>query len=186
MDPSDQWRFTPLLEHNSLGFTPLPSQSAGFFGLTPGASNAPYQSQAGDLHTPGLAFQLGTPLSMPHADTSVQPGSGPEMQGFHPPFLVSDTFNDHHVYPHQPSYAPSSFVQIGGHLHTHGVANEVIGKHSDVKYVNHSEMDTLGISSSNLQSIATMPSSKIAEPYVFSDNVWIEMLTGTDFAFKSS
>lgn len=171
MDPADQWRFTPLLEHNSFGFTPLPSQPAGLFGMTPGTSNAPYHSQAGDLHTPGLAFQLGTPLSLPQADTSIHPGSGPEMQSFHPPFLTSDAFNSHHIYPHQPSYTPSSFVQGGGHLQPHGLASDSMGKHSDVKYSGHPEMDSLGISGSNFQSIATMPNSNMPEPYVSSKNM---------------
>lgn len=171
MDPADQWRFTPLLEHSSFGFTPLPSQPAGLFGMIPGTSNAPYHSQAGDLHTPGLAFQLGTPLSLPQADTSIHPGSGPEMQGFHPPFLTSDAFNSHHVYPHQPSYAPNSFVQGGGHIQPHGLASDSMGKHSDVKYSGHPEMDSLGISGSNFQSIATMPSSNMPEPYVSSENM---------------
>ena len=162
MDTTDQWRLTPLLDHNSFGFTPLPSHSAGLFGLTPGATNAGYHSQAGDLHTPGLAFQLGTPLSMPHAENGVQSGVGHEMQPFQ--FLGSDVYGNHHSYAQQPSYAPSSFINHGGQFHGQGIASDVPGKQVDMKFANHHDMHALQFAETTLHSTSALPMLKPSEP----------------------
>ena len=167
MESTDQWRFTPIFEHNSFGFTPSMSHSAGLFGLSPGALNPAYHSQAGDLHTPGLA-QLGTPLSMPHTETTGQPVMTSEMHGFHPQLLAPEGFNNHHIYPQQPSYAPSSFIQAGSHFHSHphGVTTDATMKHTDMKFAGHSDVHSLAYSGSNLQPIATMPAVSTLETWV--------------------
>lgn len=164
MEATDQWRLTPMLEHNSLGFTPLPSQSAAFFGTTPGASHPAYQSQAGDLHTPGLAFQLGTPLSLPHTDHGIQPGLHSDLHGYHPQYLVPDAFHNHNVYHHQPLYAPGSYVQAEDHLHHHGLPNVMMPKDGTLKFTGHGEVDSRGISGPKLQSLGTGLGSKTLDP----------------------
>ena len=89
----DHSRFTPsMLDTNSFAFTNFVNQNSGDFSTpTPGANNNFFHNQAGDLHTPGMAFQLGTPLS---SDDS-HPVSAVDMQAFHPHLLQNQPFHDH-------------------------------------------------------------------------------------------
>ncbi|KAI0875582.1 CP2 transcription factor-domain-containing protein [Hypoxylon argillaceum] len=113
-----EWRFTPsLLDPNSYSFSAFANQPPGYYTPTPGGTNTLYHPQAGDLHTPSLGIGMGlsTPLSMPTSDSAIHAGPGmmhiphfqPAMapQQFHPPF---DPFIQ--PAPHQPTYAPSTFV----------------------------------------------------------------------------
>lgn len=103
----DQWRFTPsMLDTNSFSFTSFANQHSGDFTPPPGGMNAMFHSQAGDLHTPGMAFQLGTPLSTDDSRSI----SAIDMQGFHPHLLHSQPFENTNPFPQQQSYAPSSFI----------------------------------------------------------------------------
>ena len=104
----DHSRFTPsMLDTNSFAFTNFVNQNSGEFSTpTPGVSNSFFHNQAGDLHTPGMAFQLGTPLS---SDDS-HPVSAVDMQAFHPHLLQHQPFHDHRGFQPQQSFAPSSFI----------------------------------------------------------------------------
>ena len=104
----DHSRFTPsMLDTNSFAFSNFVNQHSGEFSTpTPGGNNNFFHNQAGDLHTPGMAFQLGTPLS---SDDS-HPVSAVDMQGFHPHLLHTQPFHDHRNFQPQQSFAPSSFI----------------------------------------------------------------------------
>ncbi|KAK7745927.1 hypothetical protein SLS53_002646 [Cytospora paraplurivora] len=122
---NEPWRFTPsLIDPGSFSFSTFANGPSGYYTPTPGGTNTLYHPQAGDLHTPTLAFGmgLGTPLSMPTTDAALQ-SAGPamlDMPGFHHPaapglhpsqFQQQQHFNPFvQPHPHQPSFAPSSFV----------------------------------------------------------------------------
>ena len=91
----------------------LPSftnQPSGYYTPTPGGANTIYHNRAGDLHTPGVGFHLGTPLSMPTVDDQVHAPSAIEMHGFHHNALSSNPFQASSAFAQQQSYAPSTFV----------------------------------------------------------------------------
>jgi hypothetical protein len=116
----EPWRFTPsLLDPNSFAFTNFANQPPGYYTLTPGGTNTLYHSQAGDLHTPGFSFGLGTPLSLPTSEGTLHAGqaapNNPQFQGFNPHALA----NHHHfqntnpfgIQPqHSQSFAPHQFT----------------------------------------------------------------------------
>ncbi|KAF2200964.1 hypothetical protein GQ43DRAFT_449125 [Delitschia confertaspora ATCC 74209] len=113
----EQWRFTPsLLDPNSFAFTSFANQPPGYYTPTPGGTNTIYHSQAGDLHTPGFSFGLGTPLSLPTSESTVhagQTGASNHFHGFNPQALGAH----HHLQnptpftfqPQAPSFAPHQF-----------------------------------------------------------------------------
>jgi hypothetical protein len=123
---SDQpWRFTPsLLDPNSFAFTSFANQPPGYYTPTPGGTNTLYHSQAGDLHTPGFSFGLGTPLSLPTSEGGVHAGQTaptPHLQHFNPhaigtqhhfqninPFGLQSQHSQAFA-PHQFTHAPSAF-----------------------------------------------------------------------------
>ena len=107
---NEPWRFTPLFEANPFAFSNYPNQSTGYYIPTPGGLNPLYHSQAGDLHTPGMAIHLGTPLSMPMSDNSMHVGPSLDMHSFHQQIFQANTFMQQSHYAPQASYAPSSFV----------------------------------------------------------------------------
>ncbi|KAG9204699.1 hypothetical protein G6514_000483 [Epicoccum nigrum] len=117
---NEPWRFTPsLLDPNSFAFTTFANQPPGYYTPTPGGTNTLYHSQAGDLHTPGFSFGLGTPLSLPTSEGTLHAGqaapNNPHLQGFNPHVLA----NHHHfqntnpfgIQPqHSQSFAPHQFT----------------------------------------------------------------------------
>ena len=106
-DEADHWRFTPsMMDPNSFSFAQFANEGAADF--EPSSSNAVgiFHNQAGDLHTPGMAFQLGTPLS---SDDS-HPGTTVDIHGFHPHLLHPQTFHSTTDLHQQRTYAPSSFL----------------------------------------------------------------------------
>ncbi|KAF2743673.1 CP2 transcription factor family protein-like protein [Sporormia fimetaria CBS 119925] len=119
----EQWRFTPsLLDPNSFAFASFANQPPGYYTPTPGGTNTIYHSQAGDLHTPGFSFGLGTPLSLPTSEGNLhaaQPGPGGHMQAFNPHALSHQFQNQNPFHlpsqhgqafaPHQFSHQPSAF-----------------------------------------------------------------------------
>jgi len=122
---NEPWRFTPsLLDPNSFAFTSFANQPPGYYTPTPGGTNTLYHSQAGDLHTPGFSFGLGTPLSLPTSEGGVHAGQAAptaHLHGFNPHALGTQ----HHFQnvnpfgtqlqhsqsfaPHQFTHAPSAF-----------------------------------------------------------------------------
>ncbi|KAI1762902.1 CP2 transcription factor-domain-containing protein [Hypoxylon sp. FL1150] len=113
-----EWRFTPsLLDPNSFSFSTFANQPPGYYTPTPGGTNTIYHPQAGDLHTPslGLGMGLGTPLSLPTSEGTIQAGpSMMDLTHFHSgmtPHQFQQSFNPFiQPTPPQPSFAPSSFV----------------------------------------------------------------------------
>lgn len=118
------WRFTPsLLDPTSFAFTSFANQPPGYYTPTPGGTNTLYHSQAGDLHTPGFSFGLGTPLSLPTSEGTVHAGhtaTNPHLHGFNPHALGSHHFQNVNPFgmqpqhaqgfaPHQFTHAPSAF-----------------------------------------------------------------------------
>ena len=108
----DHWRFTPsILDTNSFAFASFANHNTSDFGSTPGGTNTVFHNnQAGDLHTPGIGFQLGTPLSVPHSAAPSDTAAAIDMHGFHTHLLHSQPFQNHNRFPSQQSYAPSSFI----------------------------------------------------------------------------
>ena len=117
---ADHWRFTPsLMDPNSFAFASFANQPPGYYTPTPGGINTLYHSQAGDLHTPGMGMNVGTPLSLPHTSSAmhVPDPTMTDLHQFPPQFLQNHPF--HNINPfsqqpqlqHQPSYHPSSFLQ---------------------------------------------------------------------------
>jgi len=122
----EPWRFTPsLLDPNSFAFTSFANQPPGYYTPTPGGTNTLYHSQAGDLHTPGFSFGLGTPLSLPTSEGALHAGhnaaTGPLHHAFNPHALGSHHFpnvssfamqTQQHAQtfaPHQFSHQPAAF-----------------------------------------------------------------------------
>jgi hypothetical protein len=108
----DQWRFTPsLMDPNSFAFSAFANQPPGYYTPTPGGLNTLYHSQAGDLHTPGMGMNLGTPLSLPQT-SNILSATNPHVSLHHyQPHLLQP-----HQFEHIPNYAPQqvfgpSFLQ---------------------------------------------------------------------------
>ncbi|KAM7221913.1 CP2 transcription factor domain containing protein [Rhypophila decipiens] len=114
---NEPWRFTPsMLDSHSFSFAQFTHQPGGYYTPTPGGTNTLYHPQAGDLHTPtlSLGMGLGTPLSMPTTDGTLNTGTtSMDLTGFHHGFQAQH-FHNYNPFVHppapQPSFAPSSFV----------------------------------------------------------------------------
>jgi hypothetical protein len=117
----EQWRFTPsLLDPNSYAFTSFANQPPGYYTPTPGGTNTLYHSQAGDLHTPGFSFGLGTPLSLATSESGLHAGhSAPNnhLHGFN-----SHALGTHHHFQSQNPFALQSqhAPAFAPHQYTHG------------------------------------------------------------------
>ena len=108
----DQWRFTPsILDTNSFAFASFASHHSNDFASTPGGTNTvSHNNQAGDLHTPGMGFHLGTPLSVPNSAGQSDTTAAVDLHGFHTHLLHSQPFQNPNRFTPQQSYAPSSFI----------------------------------------------------------------------------
>lgn len=83
-----------------------------------------FHNQAGDLHTPGMGFGLGTPLSISHSETHTNSASAIDMHAFHPHLLQSQPYQSSNPFAQQQTYAPSSFVhQDSGYETIPGIHN---------------------------------------------------------------
>ncbi|KAI2483232.1 hypothetical protein Ptr902_05549 [Pyrenophora tritici-repentis] len=115
---AEPWRFTPsLLDPNSFAFTSFANQPPGYYTPTPGGTNTLYHSQAGDLHTPGFSFGLGTPLSLPTSEGGVHAGQlapSTHLHGFNHHALGTHHFQNVNPFGMQPqhsqSFAPHQFT----------------------------------------------------------------------------
>ena len=100
-----------MLDTNSFAFTQFANQHSGDFTPTPtGGMSSIFHNQAGDLHTPGMGFQLGTPLSLSASESHTNPASAVDIPAFHPHLLHTQPFQHSNMFAQQESYAPSSFV----------------------------------------------------------------------------
>lgn len=121
---SDAWNFgssglTPsAMDPNSHAFNAFANQMPGYYTPTPGGTNTLYHSQhAGDLHTPGgFTMGLGTPLSLPTSDGTINSGHQlGSMHAFHPEMHMNhihpSQFQMDHAFQmqHQQSFAPQDF-----------------------------------------------------------------------------
>lgn len=110
-DTEEQWRLTPsILDTNSFNFASFTQQPHGYYTPTPMGTGTAYHNQAGDLHTPGMGFHLGTPLSLPNSEAHIQPTAPSELHGFHAHMLDPHHFYTENPFAAQPSFAPSSFL----------------------------------------------------------------------------
>ena len=131
-DSNEAWNFgtsglTPsMMDPNSQSFNMFANQMSGYYTPTPGGHSTLFHSQAGDLHTPGLAMGLGTPLSLPTSESGLHAGhQAAAFHGFHghlqqhvqpPPFQNVNPFHMHQQQgfpPHQFTHQPS-FEQLDG------------------------------------------------------------------------
>ena len=108
----DQWRFTPsILDTNSFAFASFANHHSNDFSSTPGGTNTVFHNnQAGDLHTPGIGFHLGTPLSVSNTAGQSDTTAPIDMHGFNTHLLHSQPFQSTNRFTPQQSYAPSSFI----------------------------------------------------------------------------
>ncbi|KAG8625083.1 hypothetical protein KVT40_006834 [Elsinoe batatas] len=151
----DAWNFTSsgltpsLLDPNSHTFNNFANQLPGYYTPTPGGTNTLYHSQhAGDLHTPGFQFGLGTPLSMPTSQEAMHHGQTamtmqafnqqqqqmqhavPQQQHFHgmDPFQM-------HQQPQQQTFPPQNFQNPPAgfqHLESHSESPSMGDVHMDM------------------------------------------------------
>jgi hypothetical protein len=109
----DHWRFTPsLMDPNSFAFSAFANQPPGYYTPTPGGLNTLYHSQAGDLHTPGMGMNLGTPLSLPQTSNMLSATNvHVPLQHYQPHLLQPHQFEHVPNYAPQQVFGPSSFLQ---------------------------------------------------------------------------
>jgi hypothetical protein len=108
---NEHWRFSPnILDSSSLAFSSFMNQHSGFYTPTAGGMSMAYHNQAGDLHTPNMGFQLGTPLSMPTSDGQILSAATADMHPFSSQLIASHHYPVPHLFVPQQSYAPSSFL----------------------------------------------------------------------------
>ena len=128
---AEQWRFTPSMFDSNFSFGSFVNGPPGYYTPTPGGLNTVYHNHtAGDLHTPGMAFQLGTPLSMPMTDGSLHPPPAFDVQPFNSSFFQpqfhhsSEQSQPPHYPAHPTAYHPSMLVHQDS-----GYANEQTPEH---------------------------------------------------------
>lgn len=170
----EPWRFTPsLLDPNSYGFSPFPSQPPGYYSPTPGNSNSQWQSQAGDIQTPGVNMSIGlqTPLSLPSSADSLTGGTLLDMAAFssqlQPQFSNYNPFGHHSSdQQHQSSsFAPSSFLQHQDNgydcIDHHGspMDDDVCLQNIEVNLPIHQPVIPYHLSPFNILGVASIPSS---------------------------
>ena len=109
---SYHWRFTPsILDSSSFAFSSLMNQHSGYYTPTASAMSIPCHNQAGDLHTPNMGFELGTPLSMPTSEGQIlSTATAVDMHAFNSQLMASSHYSEPHLFAPQQSYAPSSFL----------------------------------------------------------------------------
>lgn len=108
---ADQWRLSPsMLDTSSFAFASFTNHHTSDFGSTPGCISTVFHNTAGDLHTPGMGFQLGTPLSISTSEAQRNPASAMGTHAFPSHLLQSQPFQNPSPFTPQPTYAPSSFV----------------------------------------------------------------------------
>lgn len=97
--------------------------------------NTLYHNQAGDLHTPGMALHLGTPLSLSLSEGPINAESSiVDMHGFHSQMFNPNSFQQPDPYAQQQSYAPSSFVhQDSGYGAVDGSPGNEMGMETDMQ-----------------------------------------------------
>lgn len=131
----DHWRFTPsILDTNSFAFASFANHHSSDFGSTPGGTNTVFHNdQAGDLHTPGMGFQLGTPLSVPNSTGQNDATAAIDMHAFHTHLLHSQPFQNSSLFTPQQSYAPSSFIhQDTGYETMEGPNHAMLAQRSSI------------------------------------------------------
>ena len=122
MHDHDQWSLTPsILDTNSFAFSHFASHESTDFSANSNAMATMFHSRAGDLHTPGFGFQLGTPLtaSGDNNPTAIDPhglqGNMLQQHAFH-------ANSDMHL---QQSFAPGAFLHQDSGYETIGPSKTV-------------------------------------------------------------
>ncbi|KAF2149905.1 hypothetical protein K461DRAFT_281140 [Myriangium duriaei CBS 260.36] len=106
----DAWGFgsglTPsLLDPNSSSFNSFANQMPGYYTPTPGGNSTLFHSHhAGDLHTPGFQYGLGTPLSMPTSEATMHAGQTLAVPGFAPQQQMSHSLPSQHQFQGMDPY----------------------------------------------------------------------------------
>ena len=121
-DDTDQWRFTPsMLDTNSFTFTQFANEGAHDCAVASPNLSGIFHNQAGDLHTPGMVFQVGTSFSNDNSHS----GSALDAHSLHPNLLHTHPFNTTNDLEPQRTYAPSSFLhQDSGYQAVHNIIHE--------------------------------------------------------------
>ena len=137
---NEAWRFTPsLLDTNSFAFASFANQPPGYYTPTPGGMNTLFHRQAGDLHAPSMAFQLGTPLSLSMSEGPMHASSAMDMNNFHSDMFQTNPFQESGPYAQQQSFAPSSFIhQDSGYGAMDGSPETEINMDTEISNSGHS------------------------------------------------
>lgn len=157
---TDPWRFTPsMLDTNSFAFNSFANHHSGGYTPTPGGGmSAVFHNQAGDLHTPGMGFQLGTPLSISASESHTNPASAVDMHGYQPHMLHLQPFQHSDPFGQQQTYAPSSFVHQDSGYET--INNQQIGLPDDklgMDAESHGESNYAGYSARSYDNMSGLP-----------------------------
>ncbi|KAL8658954.1 MAG: hypothetical protein Q9226_000692 [Calogaya cf. arnoldii] len=116
---NDDWRLTSsFIDASSFAFASLTNQTPGYCTPSTGGNGTYYHNKAGDLHTPNLGFQFGTPLSLPHSEGRNLTATAFDMHGFQPNFLEPNGFQLSNPFGAQENFAPSSFLHQDSGLGT--------------------------------------------------------------------
>lgn len=94
------------MDQSSLHMASFAGQNPGLYTPNSGGLGAIFHNQAGDLHTPTLGINMMTPLSLSNHIAPHPQG----LDNFNPQFL-NHNMPEVNPYLHQPSFAPSAFMQ---------------------------------------------------------------------------
>ncbi|KAF9891113.1 hypothetical protein FE257_005049 [Aspergillus nanangensis] len=104
------------VDPNSLSFMSSAHQH-GYYTPNSGSAGEIYHNQAGDLHTPNMALNMMTPLSLPQQLSASTISADPPLMNldhFNQSFM-SQPFQHPAHFTHQQPFAPSTFVQDSGY-----------------------------------------------------------------------
>ncbi|KAL4918559.1 CP2 transcription factor-domain-containing protein [Aspergillus aurantiobrunneus] len=117
LDPSipppqahDAQFMAPVVDPNSVQFVNPLNQLHGYYTPNSGNLSAGYHSPAGDLHTPGMAISMITPLSLSQQGHVPTNSAGMPLDPFSQQF-ISPHFQNQQQFASQVAFAPNEYVQ---------------------------------------------------------------------------
>lgn len=173
-DVQEPWSFgnsglTPsIMDPNSHTFNMFATSMPPYYTPTPGGTSLLYHHQAGDLHTPGLAIGLGTPLSLPTSATALHAGHHHE-QALH---SAHGHFSEHqqqqpfqHMHPYQmhnqTGFPPHQFTHHSSFEPFEGAVGESpvedLGMDLNMHHHHHSSQMLFNSHSSHNMALAQVP-----------------------------
>ncbi|KAL8943272.1 MAG: hypothetical protein Q9216_001183 [Gyalolechia sp. 2 TL-2023] len=146
------------MDANSFSFVSFANQAPGYYTPATGGTSTFYHNKAGDLHTPSLGLNLGTPISLPPSEGRFDPTATFDIHEFEPDFLGSHGYQTSSQFGHQQTFAPSSFLHQDSAFDTmnESAINTPVQQTSPTNLRNQ-QTNVLGLSSKTLS--PTIPNS---------------------------